>query len=353
MMRKLTGTRKLFFFVSAVIAGFYSLQIAEACTRILWNDNKLGVFVARSMDWPQSTEPMLFVFPKGITRNGADFGSDTVVKDNPAVWTSQYGSMVTAIYGRGTADGFNEKGLAIHMLYLNATDYGPRDSSKPGLQVGIWGQYALDNAATVAEALDKLSQIQPVMVTVNGFKGTVHLVLEDASGDSALIEYIDGKAVIHQDKKNRVVTNDPPYTEQLAMLGKLDFSHPQSTTPLPGNMTSADRLERATYFLQLLPEPNNEREAVASIMAVARNVSVPFGAPYKNFGIYDTEYRTVINFNDQRYYFELTTSPSVIWVDLKKFNLSTGSSIFAFDPRKTSLSGDISDEFEKIDKAPF
>ncbi|UNK24753.1 linear amide C-N hydrolase [Yersinia intermedia] len=353
MMSKLTRPRKLFFFVSAAIVSFYSLQIAEACTRILWNDNKFGVFAARSMDWPQSTEPMLFVFPKGITRNGANFGSEIVVKDNPAVWTSQYGSMVTAIYGRGAADGFNEKGLAIHMLYLNATDYGPRDISKQGLQVGMWGQYALDNAATVAEALDKLAKIQPVMVTVNGFKGTVHLVLEDVSGDSALIEYIDGKAVLHHDKKMRVVTNDPPYTEQLTMLSKLDFSHPQSTTPLPGNMTSADRLERASYFLQLLPQPNDEREAVASIMAVARNVSVPFGAPYKNFGIYDTEYRTVINFNDQRYYFELTTSPSVIWADLKQFDLSAGSSVLAFDPRKTSLSGNVSNAFNKIDKAPF
>jgi hypothetical protein len=39
---------------------------------------------------------------------------------------------------------------------------------------------------------------------------------------------------------------------------------------------------------------------------------VPFGAPYKGFGIYNTEYRTVANLNAKRYYFELTNSPNVI-----------------------------------------
>ena len=35
--------------------------VAEACTRILWNDNNLGVFVSRTMDWPESTEPILTI----------------------------------------------------------------------------------------------------------------------------------------------------------------------------------------------------------------------------------------------------------------------------------------------------
>jgi len=29
---------------------------AQACTRILWNTNKLGVYVGRTMDFPVSTE---------------------------------------------------------------------------------------------------------------------------------------------------------------------------------------------------------------------------------------------------------------------------------------------------------
>ena len=72
----------------------------------------------------------------------------------------------------------------------------------------------------------------------------------------------------------------------------------------------------------MLPEPKNEREAVAGVFAIARNVSVPFGAPYKGFGIYNTEYRTVTDLTNKRYFFELTTSPNVIWADLAKFKLA-------------------------------
>jgi hypothetical protein len=31
---------------------------AQPCTRYLWNNNKLGVFAARTMDWPGTTESL-------------------------------------------------------------------------------------------------------------------------------------------------------------------------------------------------------------------------------------------------------------------------------------------------------
>jgi penicillin V acylase-like amidase (Ntn superfamily) len=71
------------------------LQSALACTRVLWNDNELAVVVARTMDWPESTQPMLTVSPRGIQRDGGRFGKEIVVADNPARWTSKYGSLVT------------------------------------------------------------------------------------------------------------------------------------------------------------------------------------------------------------------------------------------------------------------
>jgi choloylglycine hydrolase len=41
------------------------------------------------------------------------------------------------------------------------------------------------------------------------------------------------------------------------------------------------------------------------MIAIARNVSVPFGAPYKSFGVYNTEYRTVSDPTSKLYFFEL------------------------------------------------
>lgn len=347
-----TQFRALCAFATA-IAIFAPLPALDACTRILWNTNKLAVVVGRTMDWPESTEPMITVLPRGITHEGGRAAGEIVVKDNPAKWTSKYASMVVTIYGIGTADGLNEKGLGAHMLYLSATDFGPRDVSKPGLHAGLWAQYALDNAATVSEALDALEKIQVVPVEARGHKANVHLALEDASGDSAIIEYIDGRPVIHHGPEYRIMTNDPSYDEQLTLMSKLDLSHPSSTMPLPGNVNPVDRFQRAEYYSALLPEPKDEREAVAGVLAIARNVSVPFGAPYKGFGIYNTEYRTVIDLTNRRYFFELTTTPNLIWADLLKFDLSPGAPVMVLHPDNIDLSGNVTASFEKAVKPPY
>lgn len=299
------------------------------------------------MDWPESTEPKLVVFPKGVFQDGGKLGTEQVVTGNAQKWTSKYGSIVVSIYGLGTVDGFNEKGLAMHMLYLKTTDFGKRDPNVPGIQAGLWGQYVLDNAANVKEALDLLEEIQVIMVEAHGRQATVHLALEDAEGDSAIIEYIDGKKVVHHGRQYKIMTNDPTYDEQLKLLAKHDFSKPSREMPLPGNVNAVDRFQRAAYYTALLPKPKNEREAIASVFSVMRNTSVPFGAPYGEFGIYNTEYRTVMNLTGKRYYFELSDRPNVIWADLSRFDLREGAPVMVLDPTDADWSGNVTDSFKK------
>ena len=203
------------------------------------------------------------------------------------------------------------------------------------------------------EALTILEGVQIRGAEARGRKATVHLALEDASGDSAVIEPIDGKMVVHHGKEYRVMTNDPTYDEQLALLAKMDFSKPSSTMPLPGNVNPVDRFQRASYYLAMLPEPTEERAAIAGMLAITRNVSVPFGAPYKDFGIYNTEYRTVIDLTARRYFFELSTAPNVVWVDLPKLNLAAGAPVLELNPDSLDLSGNVTDKFKKAAKAPF
>ncbi|HEX4288469.1 MAG TPA: linear amide C-N hydrolase, partial [Trebonia sp.] len=163
--------------------------------------------------------------------------------------------MIVSVYGIGTVDGLNEKGLAAHALYLKSTELPARDPAKPALQIALWAQYLLDNAATVDEAIALMDDIQLVMVEAHGHQATIHLAVEDAGGDSAIMENIGGELIVHP----------------------------------------VDRFQRAAYFSAMLPEPRDERAAAAGLLSVMRNVSVPFGAPYGDFGIYNTEYRTVID----------------------------------------------------------
>ena len=127
-------------------------------------------------------------------------------------WTSKYGSVVVSGYEAGSADGMNEKGLVANLLYLAESDYGKPDGSRPFLSIAAWPQYVLDNYATVAEAVEALKKepfnmLAPTLP--NGPAAALHLAISDASGDSAIFEYVDGKLKIHHGKQYAVMTNSP------------------------------------------------------------------------------------------------------------------------------------------------
>lgn len=311
---------------------------AQACTRILWNSGSTGVLVGRTMDWPESTHPVLMVLPRGLNHTGDVPGAPHTVAQ-PVHWTSDYASLVTGIYGVGAVDGFNEKGLGAHLLYLNATEYPVQQSPGPEIQPGLWAQYVLDQAATVNEALHLLERIHPVMITVRGFKAALHLVLEDAEGDSAIVEYLNGRMTIHHSSKWTVVTNDPDYTTQLHLLSQQNLTHASSNLPLPGNVSSTDRFIRATYFSQLLKTPAAPDLAIAKLLSVMRNVSVPSDAPYHGNGTYTTEYRTITDLTRKQYLFELTARPEIASIDLNNFSLEKGAPVMSWDPYQNDTSG--------------
>ena len=118
---------------------------AQACSRALFKNSEGSVFTGRSMDWMNATATDLYLFPRGLSREGGTSG-DTLK------WTSKYGSLISSFYNAATADGINEKGLVANLLYLSVSDYGAPEG-KPTLNIAAWTQYVLDNFATVAEAV--------------------------------------------------------------------------------------------------------------------------------------------------------------------------------------------------------
>jgi choloylglycine hydrolase len=239
---------------------------------------------------------------------------------------------------------------------LAKTEFGTRDPKKKGVSAILWLQYVLDQAATVQEALDLLKRVQPVMIQAHGHDATVHLSLEDRSGDSAIIEYLDGKPKIHHGRQYTIMTNDPPYDEQLALLAKIDFSQPGQDTPVPGNISPQDRFQRATYFSRFFPKPENTQQAFATILAAIRSVSVPFGTPYNKLGdgfpVYNTEYRTVCDLSHGVYGFELTTTPNFFWVEFGDFPPDKTHSPMSLTPGSLDLTGDVSGQFKPA-QPPF
>ena len=117
-----------------------------------------------------------------------EFGASIIFADNPARWTSKYGSLVTIINGMGTADGFNERGLAGHMLYLTATRLWDARRGQTWCAGGVMAAVCVGQHGDGDRGAAALETVQPVMVEAHGRKAAVHLALEDAGGDSVAIE---------------------------------------------------------------------------------------------------------------------------------------------------------------------
>ena len=121
---------------------------------------------------------------------------------------------------------------------------------------------------------------------------------------------------------------------------------------LPGDIISTDRFVRAKHFLKHLPEPANELEAVASVVGLARNVSIPFGAPDNLFPSYPTWWLSAADLTNRVYGFQLTRSPNFIWLDLRELDVSEGAGVRMLDPTDVTLVGDVRDRLRPAE-LPF
>ncbi|WP_170763519.1 linear amide C-N hydrolase [Ruegeria lacuscaerulensis] len=319
---------------------------ADACTRLLYKTGTEGYLTARSMDWFEDIGSDFWAFPKGMERDGG-------LGEGSIEWVSKYGSITLSGYDIGTVDGMNEAGLVANLLYLAEADYGEM-TGKPKLSVGAWAQYALDNYATVAEAVEGLSAKPFDMVAPklpNGHDAGLHLSLSDKNGDSAIFEYVDGELIVHHGEEYRVMTNSPIYDEQLALTAYWD--QVGGLSMLPGTNRAADRFTRASFYLGSVPEFEDPRMATAAAFSIIRNVSVPLGITDPDApNLATTVWRSVADHDSGRFYFESAISPNVYWVDIHALDLAEGS-----QPQKLELkdhpilAGDVSAQF--VPAEPF
>ncbi|MBS2006738.1 MAG: linear amide C-N hydrolase [Cyanobacteria bacterium SZAS TMP-1] len=322
---------------------------AWSCTRAVYLGSEDTVVTTRSMDWQEDMKSNLWLFPRGMKRDGA-------TGKNAIKWTSKYGSLVTACFDFATADGMNEKGLVANILWLSESDYGKPDPSRPGITIAAWNQYALDNYATVAEAVEGLSKepFQVVTATMPGGRvGAVHLALTDPTGDSAVFEYIKGKLVVHHGRQYTVMTNSPTFDQQLALntywerIGGLTF--------LPGTINPADRFARAYFYMKNLPQTSDELQSIAQAFSVIRCVSVPLGISVPDLpNVASTLWRTVADQKRKIYYFDSAVSPNAFWVPLADMDFSEGAAVkkLTIVGGKT-YSGNASSHFEKAEAFKF
>lgn len=316
------------------------------CTRVMWPEAGGAVLVGRNMDFHKDLMTNLWKQPRGVKRDDGVSGK--------LAWTSKFGSVVATAFDITSVDGMNEAGLAGHILWLAESTYGEPDASRTQLGQAIWLQYFLDNFATVAEAVAWIAQTDVQVVQMDdptgGARPGLHLALDDASGDSAIVEYVDGKARVYHSKSYKVMTNSPTFDQQLELVKS--FTGLGGDQPIPGSTLASDRFARASYYADRLPEPSSQVEAIASMFSVIRNAAQPFRIPDPGKpDASQTIWQVVLDLTNKRYVYESTTRPNIVWVDLADLDFSEGSAQLKLDligqlAVQGGIAGNVADKFE-------
>jgi choloylglycine hydrolase len=108
----------------------------------------------------------------------------------------------------------NEAGLVVVQAWLGSTTYAELDE-RPSLCELQWVQYQLDTAGSIADVIASDTQIRISKYTL----APLHFFVSDRSGETAIIEFIDGKMLVSSGERMPVkVMVNSPYQQGLVDL---------------------------------------------------------------------------------------------------------------------------------------
>ena len=344
-----------------VLFGLLSAGIATtyACTKITNNFGSQGVFTARTMDICVDLPYEIAVYPRGMQENGQTKNGKNLT------WTSKYASiMVREKAGaiNADADGVNEKGLAINLLYLDGSKYETRDLNKPGVLVLKWAKYVLDNYSNVKDVVNNLNHYQvtneAVALGKNKVELPLHFSIEDTSGNNAVIEFINGKVTVYQGKQYNVMTNEPGYDQQLENLTQVQQGKLYTVENLPGGAEPKNRFVRAYFYSQNMPKtPLNKTDVISNMYSAISGEFVPYTEGYQKncsltgggnsaLDVWPTQWTTIIDQNQHVLYLIDGKTGNQVEVNLSKFNINQGQPVRTIDPQKLNFSHDVTGFFK-------
>ncbi len=157
---------------------------SHACTTFVLQHG-VEVLFGRNYDWHLDTG-LVVVNKRGVAKKAFSF-------EKPIAWESRYGSVTFNQYGREFPnDGLNEAGLAMAVMWLDTTKY-PSSDERHTITSAQWVQYQLDTAKTVDDVIASDAKLR-----ITHLAGAqVHFLVADATGAAAVIEFLDGKMVVH------------------------------------------------------------------------------------------------------------------------------------------------------------
>ncbi|SMY15009.1 linear amide C-N hydrolase [Photobacterium aquimaris] len=276
--------------ISALSLGSIS-SVANACTRVLWQTQDQGTFVARTMDWSESTQPTLVNYPKNSEYSTHLSKLNNINAKYAVTGITAYGILL---------DGLNSQGLSGNVLYDGGMDLGIAD---PQQKVGAitYLRHLLSQYKNVNELVTAIKDSAPIEELINGIpvRIALHISFQDPSGDSAIIEWRDGKPQIWHGKQYTVLTNQPGYDQHLANVkrsqrgwGEQAQQWSQTNLGTGGNTNPEDRFIHTTYFSKHLQQPTSVINGILKLDSTM--FRIPHDAPNRpingKMAGYATEY---------------------------------------------------------------
>lgn len=315
--------------IAGFLLGLFTLATvaeADACSRVLYVGNDSLRIVGRSLDWSTPIPTNIYVYPKGIVKKSHDL-------PGAFKWTSKYGSVYAVSYDAGVTEGMNEKGLVVNGLFCVGSVYSnAQTANRPPMSLAVFPAWLLDLCSTTQEAVALLRKHDFNLSGATfdgGTQSALHWGITDATGASAVVEFVDGVINIYEGQDIPMLTNDPRYPDMLAINAY--WVKKGGVNTLPGTVSSPDRFVRGSFF-QSHVEKTGDADLGASITrSIVFNVSVPYTYTVSDKNVSSTQWRSMANIRDKRYYFDVVTNPGLFYIDLNKCNLRKGAPVLKLD----------------------
>ena len=144
-------------FIATAMSFISFAQPSQACTALKFPMGS-HFSTAVNMDWTLESVGTIMVNKRGYLKRDANLFDDQGA--NHLEWRSKYGSVSSTFFGREfPLGGVNEAGLIVHFLKGSANL--PDMNSVTALTHMQLGQYLLDMAGSLDEAIQLIGQLRP------------------------------------------------------------------------------------------------------------------------------------------------------------------------------------------------
>jgi penicillin V acylase-like amidase (Ntn superfamily) len=205
------------------------------CTTICFNNNK-DYIVGNNQD-TFFKKGYIFTNQRGIKKTAL-----IMPPEKPLEWISKYGSTSFSQCGKEfPSGGMNEEGLVVAQMTLPETSY-PKIDGRPGINQMQVIQYLLDTCDNVDQVVTAFSHLR-----ITQASWTIHYMIFDKQGSSAIIEFLKGEIVIYQDEELEVkVLANSSYFDSLYYLR--DGKNQTGDILDPYNRVSIERFSKGVDF---------------------------------------------------------------------------------------------------------